>query len=103
MKPFQKDSLVAGLEVECEFRTLFGERIPAKDYLRTCPRFERVHHLGGSAHFDRDDYEISTFPILYSSRDLATAKLSLTLNRLLGLIEGDLYHASEILSKLTGK
>jgi len=103
MKPFQKDSLVAGLEVECEFRTLFGERIPAKDHLRTCPRFERVHHLGGSAHFDRDDYEISTFPILYSSRDLATDKLSLTLNRLLGLIEGDLYHASEILSKLTGK
>src|SRR5919106_1668902 len=30
MKPTKKDSLVAGLEVECEFRTLFGERILAK-------------------------------------------------------------------------
>src|SRR5262245_49650660 len=103
MKPTKKDSLVAGLEVECEFRTLFGERILAKDYLRMSPRFERMHHLVGSAHFDRDDYEISTFPILYSLRDLPTAKLSLTLNRLLATIEGDLYKASEMLSKATGK
>ena len=103
MKPTKQDSLVAGLEVECEFRTLFGERILAKDYLRLCPRFERMHHLGGSAHFDRDDYEISTFPILYSLRDLSTAKLSLTLNRLLGTIESDFYKASERLSKATGK
>jgi hypothetical protein len=103
MKPTKQDSLVAGLEVECEFRTLFGERILAKDYLRMCPRFERMHHLGGSAHFDRDDYEISTFPILYSLRDLPTAKLSLTLNRLLGTIESDFYKASEMLSKATGK
>jgi hypothetical protein len=103
MKPTKKDSLVAGLEVECEFRTLFGERILAKDYLRMCPRFERMHHLGGSAHFDRDDYEISTFPILYSLRDLPTAKLSLTLNRLLATIESDFYKASEMLSMATGK
>ena len=74
-----------------------GERILAKDYLRMCPRFERMHHLGGSAHFDRDDYEISTFPILYSLRDLPTAKLSLTLNRLLATIESDFYKASEML------
>jgi hypothetical protein len=103
MTPSKKDSLVAGLEVECEFRTLFGERILAKDHLRMCPRFERMHHLGGSAHFDRDDYELSTFPILYSLRDLATAKLSSTLNRLLAIIESDLYKASEMLSKATGK
>jgi hypothetical protein len=103
MKPTKKDSLVAGLEVECEFRTLFGERILAKDHLRMCPRFERMHHLGGSAHFDRDDYEISTFPILYSLRDLAVAKLSFTLNRLLAIIESDCYKASEMLSKATGK
>ncbi len=103
MKPTKKDSLVAGLEVECEFRTLFGERILAKDYLRMCPRFERMHHLGGSAHFDRDDYEISSFPILYSLRDLPIAKLSLTLNRLLATIESDFYKASEVLSKATGK
>src|SRR5919109_4854360 len=103
MKPIKKDSLVAGLEVECEFRTLFGERILAKDYLRICPRFERMHHLGGSAHFDRDDYEISTFPFLYSLRHLPTAKLSLTLNRLLATIESDFYKASEMLSKATGK
>src|ERR671924_996339 len=62
-----------------------------------------MHPLGGSAHFDRDDYEISTFPILYSLRDLATAKLSLTLNRLLATIEGDFYKASEVLTKATGK
>ncbi len=103
MKPTKKNSLVAGLEVECEFRTLFGERILAKDYLRMCPRFERIHHLGGSAHFDRDNYEISTFPILYSLRDLPIAKLSLTLNRLLATIESDFYKASEMLSKATGK
>ena len=103
MKRTKKDSLVAGLEVECEFRTLFGERILAKDHLRLCPRFEQMHHLGGSAHFDRDDYEISTFPILYSLRDLPTAKLSFTLNRLLVLIESDFYKASEMLSKATGK
>jgi hypothetical protein len=103
MKATWKDSLVAGLEVECEFRTLFGERILAKDHLRMCPRFERMHQLGGSAHFDRDDYEISTFPVLYSLRDLPTAKLSTTLNRLLILIEGDFYKASELLSKATGK
>jgi hypothetical protein len=103
MKPTKKNSLVAGLEVECEFRTLFGERILAKDYLRMCPRFERIHHLGGSAHFDRDNYEISTFPILYSLRDLPIAKLSLTLNRLLATIESDFYQASEMLSKATGK
>jgi hypothetical protein len=103
MKATKKDSLVAGLEVECEFRTLFGERILAKDHLRMCPRFERMHQLGGSAHFDRDDYEISTFPILYSLRDLATAKLSATLNQLLAIIECDLYKASELLSKATGK
>jgi hypothetical protein len=103
MNPSQKDSLVAGLEVECEFRTLFGDRILAKDHLRMCPRFEHMHHLGGSAHFDRDDYEISTFPILYSQRDLTTAKLSFTLNRLLAIIERDLYQASEMLSIATGK
>jgi hypothetical protein len=103
MKPSKIDSLVAGLEVECEFRTLFGERILAKDHLRMCPRFERMHHLGGSAHFDRDDYEISSFPALYSLRNLATAKLSSTLNRLLGIIEGDFYKASELLSKAIGK
>jgi hypothetical protein len=103
MKPTKKDSLVAGLEVECEFRTLFGERILAKDYLRMSPRFERMHHLGGSAHFDRDDYEISTFPLLYSLRDLPTAKLSLSLNRLLATTESDLYAASELLTKATGK
>jgi hypothetical protein len=103
MKPSQKDSLVAGLEVECEFRTLFGDRILAKDHLRMCPRFEQMHHLGGSAHFDRDDYEISTFPILYSQRDLTTAKLSSTLNRLLAIIERDFYKASEMLSVATGK
>lgn len=103
MKATKQDSLVAGLEVECEFRTLFGERILAKDHLRMCPRFERVHLLGGSAHFDRDDYEISTFPVLYSLRDLTTAKLSTTLNRLLTVIECDFYKASEILSKATGK
>jgi hypothetical protein len=103
MKPSQIDSLVAGLEVECEFRTLFGERILAKDHLRMCPRFERMHQLGGSAHFDRDDYEISTFPILYSLRDISTAKLSFTLNRLLSVIESDLFRASEVLSKATGK
>jgi hypothetical protein len=103
MKPSQKDSLVAGLEVECEFRTLFGDRILAKDHLRMCPRFEQMHHLGGSAHFDRDDYEISTFPILYSLRDLTTAKLSATLNRLLAVIERDFYKASEMLSIATGK
>lgn len=103
MKPSKKDSLVAGLEVECEFRTLFGERILAKDHLRMCSRFERMHHLGGSAHFDRDDYEISTFPILYSLRDLVTTKLSTTLNRLLAIIESDFYKASEMLSKATGK
>jgi hypothetical protein len=103
MKPTKKDSLVAGLEVECEFRTLFGERVLAKDHLRICPRFERMHHLGGSAHFDRDDYEISTFPILYSLRDLPTTKLSVTLNRLLTIIESDFYKASEMLSKATGK
>jgi hypothetical protein len=103
MKPTKKDSLVAGLEVECEFRTLFGERILAKDYLRMCPRFERMHHLGGSAHFDRDNYEISSFLILYSLRDLPIAKLSLTLNRLLATIESDFYKASEMLSKATGK
>jgi hypothetical protein len=62
-----------------------------------------MHHLGGSAHFDRDDYEISTFPVLYSPRDLASAKLSSTLNRLLAIMESDLYKASEILSKATGK
>jgi len=95
--------LVAGLEVECEFRTLYGERILAKDYLRLCPRFERIHHAGGSAHFDRDDYEISTFPVLYSLRDLATRKLSRTLNQLLAVIEGDVYKASELLSKATNK
>jgi hypothetical protein len=103
MKPSQKDSLVAGLEVECEFRTLFGERILAKDHLRMCPRFEHMHHLGGSAHFDRDDYEISTFPILYSLRDLTATKLSSTLNRLLAIIERDFYKASERLSIATGK
>jgi hypothetical protein len=103
MKPPKKDSLVAGLEVECEFRTLFGERILAKDHLRMCPRFERMHQLGGSAHFDRDDYEISTFPILYSLRDLSTTRLSVTLNRLLAIIESDFYKASEMLSKATGK
>ena len=103
MKATKTDALVAGLEVECEFRTLFGERILAKDHLRMSPRFERIHHLGGSAHFDRDDYEISTFPVLYSLRDLATAKLSTTLNRLLTIIEGDCYKASELLSKATGK
>jgi hypothetical protein len=103
MKLTKKDSLVAGLEVECEFRTLFGERILAKDHLRMCPRFERMHHLGGSAHFDRDNYEISTFPVLYSLRDLLTAKLSLTLNCLLATIESDFYKASEMLSKATGK
>ena len=103
MKATKKDSLVAGLEVECEFRTLFGERILAKDHLRICPRFERMHQLGGSAHFDRDDYEISTFPVLYSWRDLPTNKLSATLNRLLTIIEGDCYKASELLSKATGK
>jgi hypothetical protein len=103
MKLSKKDALVAGLEVECEFRTLFGERILAKDDLRMCPRFERMHHLGGSAHFDRDDYEISTFPILYSLRDIASAKLSATLNRLLAIMESDFYKASEILSKATGK
>jgi hypothetical protein len=62
-----------------------------------------MHHLGGSAHFDRDDYEISTFPILYSQRDLTTAKLSSTLNHLLAIIERDLYKASEMLSVATGK
>jgi hypothetical protein len=103
MNPSQKDSLVAGLEVECEFRTLFGDRILAKDHLRMCPRFEHMHHLGGSAHFDRDDYEISTFPILYSLRDVTTAKLSSTLNRLLTIIEHDFYKASEMLSIATGK
>jgi hypothetical protein len=103
MKPTKKDALVAGLEVECEFRTLFGERILAKDHLRICPRFERMHQLGGSAHFDRDDYEISTFPTLYSLRNLATAKLSVTLNRLLAIIESDFYKASELLSKAVGK
>jgi hypothetical protein len=103
MKATRKDSLVAGLEVECEFRTLFGERILAKDHLRMCPRFERMHQLGGSAHFDRDDYEISTFPVLYSLRDLTTAKLTHTLNRLLAIIESDCYKASELLSKATGK
>jgi len=103
MKATKKDSLVAGLEVECEFRTLFGERILAKDHLRMCPRFERMHQLGGSAHFDRDDYEISTFPVLYSLRDLPTSKLTQTLNRLLAIIERDCYKASELLSKATGK
>lgn len=103
MKPTRKDALVAGLEVECEFRTLFGERILAKDHLRMCPRFERMHQLGGSAHFDRDDYEISTFPTLYSLRNLVTAKLSFTLNRLLAIIESDFYKASELLSKAIGK
>jgi hypothetical protein len=103
MKATKKDSLVAGLEVECEFRTLFGERILAKDHLRMCPRFERMHHLGGSAHFDRDDYEISTFPVLYSLRDLTATKLSTTLNRLLAIIECDFYKASDLLSKATGK
>jgi hypothetical protein len=103
MNPSQKDSLVAGLEVECEFRTLFGDRILAKDHLRMCPRFEHMHHLGGSAHFDRDDYEISTFPVLYSLRDVTTAKLSSTLNRLLTIIEHDFYKASEMLSIATGK
>jgi hypothetical protein len=103
MTASKKDSLVAGLEVECEFRTLFGERILAKDHLRMCPRFERMHQLGGSAHFDRDDYEISTFPILYSLQDIATAKLSTTLNRLLTIIECDLYKASELLSAATSK
>jgi hypothetical protein len=103
MKATKKDSLVAGLEVECEFRTLFGERILAKDHLRMCPRFERMHQLGGSAHFDRDDYEISTFPVLYSLRDLPTIKLSQTLNRLLAIIESDCYKASELLSKAIGK
>ncbi|HZC03682.1 MAG TPA: hypothetical protein VE844_20760, partial [Gammaproteobacteria bacterium] len=68
-----------------------------------CPRFERMHQLGGSAHFDRDDYEISTFPVLYSLRDLPTIKLSQTLNRLLAIIESDCYKASELLSKAIGK
>jgi hypothetical protein len=103
MKPTKQDSLVAGLEVECEFRTLLGERILAKDHLRLCPRFEQIHHLGGSAHFDRDDYEISTFPVLYSLRDLSAAKLSFTLNSLLTMIERDFFKASELLSKATGK
>jgi hypothetical protein len=62
-----------------------------------------MYDLGGSAHFDRDDYEISTFPILYSLRDLPTAKLSLILNRLLSTIESDFYKASEVLTKATGK
>jgi hypothetical protein len=62
-----------------------------------------MHQLGGSAHFDRDDYEISTFPVLYSLRDLTTNKLTQTLNRLLATIEGDCYKASELLSKATGK
>lgn len=103
MKATKKDSLVAGLEIECEFRTLFGERILAKDYLRLCPRFERMHQLGGSAHFDRDDYEISTFPILYSLRDLSTRKLSRTLNQLIAIMECDLARASDLLSKAIGK
>ncbi|MBI3327204.1 MAG: hypothetical protein HYZ81_10950 [Nitrospinae bacterium] len=103
MKGAKHDSLIAGLDVECDFRTLYGERILAKDYLRTSRRFERMHHLGGSAHFDRDDYEISTFPVLYSLRDLSTAKLSSILNRLLDIIECDFYKASEILSQATGK
>jgi hypothetical protein len=42
-------------------------------------------------------------PVLYSLRDLLTAKLSLTLNCLLATIESDFYKASEMLSKATGK
>jgi hypothetical protein len=62
-----------------------------------------MYQLGGSAHFDRDDYEISTFPVLYSLRDLATRKLSLTLNQLIAIMECDFAKASDQLSKATGK
>ncbi|RMF84389.1 MAG: hypothetical protein D6736_19410, partial [Nitrospinota bacterium] len=93
-------SLVAGLDIECDFRTWDGAKIHPKEYLRGGKRFEKMYQLGGSVHFDRDDYEISSFPLLYSLRDVPIRKLSQKLNDILRLIEVDCYRASEVLSQL---
>ena len=82
MKPTKKDSLVAGLEVECEFRTLFGERILAKDHLRMCPRFEQMHHLAagqsGRVAFTKDREALAIEP----DQSVQRAEPEVTITRL---------------------
>ncbi len=96
-------SLVTGLDVECDFRTWDGAKVYPKEYLRGGKRFEKMYQLGGSVHFDRDDYEISSFPLLYSLRDVPVCKLSQKLNAMLQVMEIDFYQVSEVLSSLCGK
>jgi hypothetical protein len=100
---YLQPSLVTGLDVECDFRTWDGAKVYPKEYLRGGKRFEKIVQLGGSVHFDRDDYEISSFPVLYSLRDVPCCKLSQKLNHILYLIEVDFYRVSEVLSSLCGK